>query len=82
MNELFEINTPDFSLSNPFRPNFQLRQPKFSTKTFGYRSFSYCRSKSRNALPVDVKNAQSLPIFKSRITKWCHSANFDNLIVN
>ena len=35
-----------------------LEQPKFSTKTYGYRSFKYYGSKLWNALPFEIKNTE------------------------
>ena len=60
MNNLFEISDPDYSLRDPFR----LKQPKYDTKTFGYRSFRYHGSKLWNLLPVEVKSSESIFIKK------------------
>ena len=53
-----------------------LEQPKFSTKTYGYRSFKYFGSKLWNALPLDTENYDE---FKLRSTTWCHSSDLDKL---
>ena len=56
-----------------------LEQPKFSTKTYGYRSFKYYGSKIWNALPFEIKNTENYDEFKLRFTTWCHSSDFDKL---
>ena len=77
MNDLFELNETPYNFRDPFK----LKQPEFSNKTFGFRSFSYYGSKLWNSLPVEIKSSKTLPIFKTRITKWCHSASIDQLII-
>ena len=54
-------------------------QPKFSTKTYGYRSFKYYGSKLWNALPFEIKNRENYDEFKLRLTTWCHSSDLDKL---
>ena len=56
-----------------------LEQPKFSTKTYGYRSFKYYGSKLWNALPFEIKNTENYDEFKLRLTTWCHSSDLDKL---
>ena len=56
-----------------------LEQPKFSTKTYGYRSFRYYGAKLWNALPFEIKNTDDHDDFKSKLTAWCHSSNLDKL---
>ena len=63
------------------RDSDRLIQPKFTTMKYGYRSFSYYGSKLWNNLPSDIKNSESLNIFKHRITQWCHSSECENLII-
>ena len=77
MNDLFELNETPYNFRDPFK----LKQLEFSNKTFGFRSFSYYGSKLWNSLPVEIKSSKTLPIFKTRITKWCHSASIDQLII-
>ena len=78
MNDIFQPKTSSYSLRDPFL----LKQPKFSTKTYGYRSFGYFGSKLWNQLPVEIKSSNSLPIFKNRLTKWCHSEASQNFIIS
>ena len=56
-----------------------LEQPKFSTKTYGYRSFKYYGSKLWNALPFEIKNTENHDEFKFILTTWCHSSDLDKL---
>ena len=56
-----------------------LEQPKFSTKTFGFRSFKYYGSKLWNALPFEIKNTENYDEFQLRLTTWCHSSDLDKL---
>ena len=56
-----------------------LEQPKFSTKNYGYTSFRYYGTKLWNALPFEIKNTDDYDDFKSKLTAWCHSSNFDKL---
>ena len=56
-----------------------LEQPKFSTKTYGYRSFKYYGSKLWNALPFEIKNTENYDEFKLRLTTWCQSSDLDKL---
>ena len=56
-----------------------LEQPKFSTKTYGYRSFKYYGSKLWNALPFEIKNTENYDEFILRLITWCHSSDLDKL---
>ena len=56
-----------------------LEQPKFSTKTYGYRSFKYYGSKLWNALPFEINNTDNYDEFKLRLTTRCHSSDLDKL---
>ena len=56
-----------------------LEQPKFSTKTYGYRSFKYYGSKLWNAHPFEIKKTENYDEFKLRLTTWCHSSDLDKL---
>jgi hypothetical protein len=77
LNDLFEINNTGYNL----RDNCLLKQPKFNTKRHGFRSFRYYGSKLWNSLPVDIKNAKTLYMFKNRITEFCRSTNCEKFIV-
>ena len=69
LNDLFCEQTSDYQL----RDSSRLIQPKFNTFKFGFKSFRYFGAKLWNVLPVDIKQSESLSIFKTRITKWCYS---------
>ena len=69
LNHLFCEQTSDYQL----RDSSRLIQPKFNTFKFGFKSFRYFGAKLWNVLPVDIKQSESLFIFKTRITKWCYS---------
>ena len=69
LNDLFCEQTSDYQL----RDSSRLIQPKFNTFKFGFKSFRYFGAKLWNVLPVDIKQSESLFIFKTRITKWCYS---------
>ena len=76
LNDLFEINDTGYNL----RDNCRLKQPKFSTMKYGFRSFRYYGSKLWNTLPVDIKNSESIYSFKQQISEWCRSTNCDSFI--
>ena len=63
------------------RDSCRLEQPKFNTFSCGQRSFRYYGSKLWNLLPYSVKNTKDLNVFKSDITRWCHSKQRDLLDV-
>ena len=69
LNDLFCAQTSDYQL----RDSSRLIQPKFNTFKFGFKSFKYFGAKLWDVLPVDLKQSESLSIFKTRITKLCHS---------
>ena len=48
-----------------------LKQDRFNTVKFGFKSFQYYGSKLWNHLPNDIKNSSDLFIFKDKLTKWC-----------
>ena len=77
MNDMIQIKTSNYNLRDPFL----LRQPSYSTKTYGYRSFRYYGSKLWNSLPVNIKSAKTLTIFKRKITEWCYSDLPQNFII-
>ena len=75
LNDLFCKQETKYDL----RDKTLLEQPKFSTKTYGYRSFRYYGAKLWNALPFEIKNTDDYDDFKSKLTAWCHSSNLDKL---
>ena len=46
-----------------------LAVPKTKTKLYGARSFPVRAPKLWNALPVDIKNSESLNILKSKVRR-------------
>ena len=46
-----------------------LAVPKTKTKLYGDRSFAARAPRLWNALPVDLKNSESLNIFKSKVRR-------------
>ena len=50
-----------------FRDKDQMVQPKFKTRTFGYRSFTYYGAKIWNSLPSDLKQSPTLNSFKKEL---------------
>ena len=69
LNDLFCEQTSEYQL----RDSSRLIQPKFNTFKFGFKSLRYFVANLWNVLPVDMKQSESLSIFKTRITKWCYS---------
>ena len=69
LNDLFCEQTSDYQL----RDSSRLILPRFNTFKFGFKSFRYFGAKLWNVLPADIKQSESLFIFKTRITKWCYS---------
>ena len=69
LNKLFKQTSTKYNL----RDSCRLEQPKFSTFSYGQRSFRYYGSKLWNLLPFSVKNTNDLNIFKTNITRWCYS---------
>ena len=67
LNEMFSLSDSHYDL----RDQFRLEQPKFNTKTFGYRSFKYLGAKLWNLLPSHLKSIDDLHVFKSNLHKWC-----------
>ena len=76
--DLFKPRAIKYKLRDPHR----LLQPEFNTIRFGYKSFTYYGSKLWNSLPPDIKDSDSLYIFKRRISLWCHSTKCDELIID
>jgi hypothetical protein len=77
LNELFQLRTSSYSL----RDSSRLLQPKYSTVKYGFRSFRYYGSKLWNALPSQVKNSESLHVFKRKITAWCYTKSCNDLLI-
>ena len=77
LNNLFKQSSTKYNM----RDSCRLEQPKFNTFSYGQRSFRYYGSKLWNLLPYSVKNAKDLNVFKSNITRWCHSKQRDLLDV-
>ena len=67
LNEMFSLSDSHYDL----RDQSRLEQPKFNTKTFGYRSFKYLGAKLWNLLPSHLKIIDDLHVFKSNLHKWC-----------
>ena len=63
LNELFCKQEMKYDL----RDKTLLEQPKFSTKTYGYRSFRYYGAKLWNALPFEIKKTDDHDDFKSKL---------------
>ena len=63
LNNLFYKQEMKYNL----RDNTLLEQPKFSTKTYGYRSFIYYGSTLWNALPFEITNTDSYDDFKLKL---------------
>ena len=65
--------TDIFSVSNiPYetRGGTKLTQPKVNTSRKGLNSFRYQGAKIWNELPLSLKNAENVPIFKSKLNDW------------
>ena len=77
LNNLFKQPCLKYEL----RDSHRIEQPKFSTFTYGLRSFRYYGSKLWNALPFSVQSTKELHVFKKNITKWCHSTQCRSLDV-
>ena len=69
LNELFEIKSVKYNL----RDNTILKQDKFNTVKFGFKSFQYYGSKLWNHLPNDIKDSSDLYVFTNKLTKWCYT---------
>ena len=58
-----------------------LKQPRFKTFKFGYRSFAYYGAKLWNSLPLEIKGSVNLRIFKNKLYHWCRSDSAKRLEV-
>ena len=63
LNNLFYKQEMKYNL----RDNTLLKQPKFSTKTYGYRSFICYGSTLWNALPFEITNTDNYDDFKLKL---------------
>ena len=73
LNAMFSLKTTPYDLRDP---NI-LNQPRFLTKTYGYKSFQYMGAKLWNILPNELKNINTLDTFKRAITVWCRENDCD-----
>jgi len=53
--------------------------PTYSSKKYGYHSFSHMGPKLWNNLPVQTKNSPSIPSFKHKVHTWLSSQNISNI---
>ena len=65
VSEMFQRQIHQYNVRN----NERLVQPHFSTIRHGYNSIRYLGTKIWNSLPNDVKDSQSLNVFKKRIKR-------------
>ena len=75
MNDLFNVKDINYDL----RDSSWLEQHMYSSKRFGFKSFSYYGSKLWNHIPAAIKITDDLEIFKTEITDWCRTAQAQNL---
>ena len=66
LNELFQIKNVKYNL----RDKSILKQDKFNTVKFGYKSFQYYGSKLFNMLPNNIKEAENSNSFKILIKDY------------
>lgn len=78
LNDLFQEQSNDYDMRSINR----LKQPKFYTYKYGFRSFRYYGAKFWNMLPNQVKCANDLNEFKRNITKWCYTNDFNNFEIS
>ena len=74
--ELFTPKTSNYSLRNS--DGYDL--PKFNTITFGRKSLRYYGPKLWNSIPIEPKQCNTLPTFKSSLTEWLvgiHTSELD-----
>ncbi len=64
--EIFNIKIIPYDLRDPCRTVM----PNAKTTTHGPKSLTYEGNRIWNSLPVHIKGAESLGIFKDRISKW------------
>ena len=66
LHDIFQVKDISYNM----RDSSKLTQPKYNTKTHGYRSFKYLGAKLWNELPTQVKSAVSINEFKTLIKTW------------
>ena len=64
--DLLQVHHPNRNLRPPSR-GLSLVVPAYQTQAYGARSFSVAAPTLWNSLPLDIKNAQSLSIFKKSL---------------
>ena len=64
--DLLQVHHPNRNLRSASR-GLSLVVPAYQTQAYGARSFSVAAPTLWNSLPVDIKNAQSLSIFKKSL---------------
>ena len=64
LNGLFTVN------NNNLRSNGMFSIPSVNTVSKGFNSLKYFGAKIWNSIPEDIKNSDSLNVFKSKIKKW------------
>ena len=64
--DLLQVHQPNQNLRSAFR-GLSLVVPPHQTQAYGARSFSVAAPTLWNSLPVDIKNVQSLFIFKKKL---------------
>ena len=74
---MFEVTSTGYDL----RDHLRLKQEKFDTKKFGYKSFKYFGSKLWNSIPIEIKSVKSLHVFKMKISEWCRSDRAEELSI-
>ena len=67
LNELFKQREMHY----PLRNSDILKQSKFNTFTFGYKSFAYYGAKVWNTLNPCIKQSENLNSFKRELKNWC-----------
>ena len=63
LNNLFEANITPYDMRNSNR----LKQPKFLTIRYDYKSFSYYGAKLWNIIPNDIKKYKMQPLKNMRL---------------
>ena len=69
-------NSPKYSKellrfrSNPSRRPLDLYIPRVNQVTFGYRSYTFEAPSLWNSLPLEIRTAETFPLFKSLMKTW------------
>ena len=66
--ELLEVHTIARGLRSGDSLNLKVRRT--CLKTYGYRSFAHAAPVMWNVLPVEIKSASSLDVFKSKLKAY------------